>query len=95
MLLLSVVAEPVADLKPMLMLLPVQVAAMAADPQAQPVASDDVDAVQWLQVHKLRSLDSKQPALQILHVCWFACLFSNIWSVCSCCSWTSQANDDG
>jgi hypothetical protein len=32
---------------------------MAVDPQAQPVASDDVDAVQWLEVQKLRGLDSK------------------------------------
>ncbi|WIA31147.1 hypothetical protein OEZ86_001160 [Tetradesmus obliquus] len=36
----------------------VEATAMAADPQAQPVASDDVDAVQWLEVHKLRSLDN-------------------------------------
>jgi hypothetical protein len=36
-----------------------QVAAMAADASATPVASDDVDAVQWLEVHKLRSLDSE------------------------------------
>lgn len=53
------------------MLRPLQVAAMSADPQAQPVASDDVDAVQWLEVHKLRSLDSKQPVLQILPEAWY------------------------
>jgi hypothetical protein len=42
-----------------------QVAAMAVDPQAQPVASDDVDAVQWLAVQKLRGLDSKFQALNL------------------------------
>jgi hypothetical protein len=52
----------------------VQVAAMAVDPQAKPIASDDVDAVQWLEVPRLRSLDSECLALGILRICWQALL---------------------
>jgi hypothetical protein len=37
----------------------VQAAAMAADASVVPVASDDVDGVQWIQVAKLRQLKSK------------------------------------
>lgn len=36
-----------------------QAAAMASDPEATPVASDDVDGVQWMEVSKLRQLDSE------------------------------------
>jgi hypothetical protein len=32
---------------------------MAADAYAVPVASDDVDGVQWMQVAKLRQLESE------------------------------------
>lgn len=32
---------------------------MASDPEATPVASDDVDGVQWMEVSKLRQLDSE------------------------------------
>lgn len=37
----------------------VQAAAMAADPDAVPVASDDVDGAQYVQVDKLRQLESE------------------------------------
>ncbi len=36
-----------------------QAAAMACDPDAVPVASDDVDGVQWVEVAKLRQLQSE------------------------------------
>lgn len=36
-----------------------QAAAMAVDAHAVPVASDDVDGVQWVEVLKLRQLESK------------------------------------
>jgi hypothetical protein len=36
-----------------------QAAAMACDPEAVPVASDDVDGVQWMEVSKLRQLQSE------------------------------------
>lgn len=43
----------------------VQAAAMAADPDAVPVASDDVDGAQWVQVDKLRQLESEsRPIVQ-------------------------------
>jgi hypothetical protein len=41
------------------MLTAMQAAAMAVDPDAVPVASDDVDGVQWVHVNKLRQLESK------------------------------------
>lgn len=37
---------------------------MAADADAVPVASDDVDGVQWVQVDKLRQLESEFESLQ-------------------------------
>eukprot|EP00879_Flechtneria_rotunda_P009683 GHRR01010132.1.p1 GENE.GHRR01010132.1~~GHRR01010132.1.p1 ORF type:complete len:115 (+),score=44.88 GHRR01010132.1:612-956(+) len=36
----------------------VEVAAMAAEPDGEPVANDDVNAVQWLDVNKLRGLNN-------------------------------------
>ena len=43
---------------------------MACDPEAVPVASDDVDGVQWMEVSKLRQLQSE--CARLSRCCWLS-----------------------